>query len=82
MRNLQWFLKRFLLFCFVIQLIACRNVNESPKADEGSPVKVYGPYKVIPLSITNGVSVTNPIQLATGPGGKIFGANQDGKIYF
>lgn len=44
-------------------------------------VSVYGPYRVIKLPITKGVKILNPIQLALGPGGKLFAANQSGEVY-
>jgi putative heme-binding domain-containing protein len=48
---------------------------------EDTTVSVYGPYRVIKLPITKGVNILNPIQLAQGPGGKLFAANQSGEVY-
>ncbi|HYJ37846.1 MAG TPA: hypothetical protein VEV87_04485, partial [Chitinophagaceae bacterium] len=44
-------------------------------------VSVYGPYKVLKLPVSRGVKILNPIQVALGPGGKIFAANQSGEVY-
>ena len=44
-------------------------------------VSVYGPYRVIKLPVSKGVKILNPIQIAAGPHGKIFAANQSGEIY-
>lgn len=59
----------------------------SEKADKkeiqyvDSSVAVYGPYRVIRLPIKKGVKILNPIQLAQGPAGEIFAANQSGEVY-
>ena len=44
-------------------------------------VSVYGPYIPVKLPITNGVKISNPIQLSLGPGGVLYAANQTGEIY-
>jgi len=44
-------------------------------------VSVYGPYKVLKLPVSRGVKILNPIQVALGPDGKIFAANQSGEVY-
>lgn len=44
-------------------------------------VSVYGPYKAVKLPITKGVKIANPIQLAMGPEGVLYAANQTGEIY-
>jgi len=42
---------------------------------------VYGPYKVVQLPISKGVRILNPIQIALGPGGYLYAANQSGEVY-
>lgn len=44
-------------------------------------IATYGPYQVIKLPITKGVNILNPIQLASGPDGKMFAANRAGEVY-
>lgn len=61
-------------------LVACKTKSESATADD-SAFPVYGPYRVISLPVTRGVRILNPIQLATGPGGQVFAANQSGEVY-
>ncbi|WP_377478993.1 DUF7133 domain-containing protein [Pontibacter toksunensis] len=44
-------------------------------------MSVYGPYVAYKLPITNGVKLANPIQLALGPEGVLYGTNQTGEVY-
>lgn len=44
-------------------------------------VAVYGPYRVVKLPLTSGVKPSNPIQIAQGPGGLLYAANQTGEVY-
>jgi hypothetical protein len=44
-------------------------------------VKVYGPYRAVKLPLSKGVKMGNPIQLALGPGGLMYAANQTGEVY-
>ncbi len=61
---------------------ACsNNAGDAVARDADTSVSVYGPYRVIKLPITKGIKILNPIQIASGPGGKIFAANQSGEVY-
>lgn len=42
---------------------------------------VYGPYAAIRLPVNKGVTPSNPIQLALGPGGVLYACNQTGEVY-
>lgn len=44
-------------------------------------VRVYGPYVAVKLPVSKGVKMGNPIQLALGPRGVLYAANQTGEIY-
>lgn len=44
-------------------------------------VSVYGPYAAIKLPIKKGVKISNPIQIAVGPEGVLYAANQTGEVY-
>lgn len=72
-----------LLFASLI-LSYCGNETKTGTnaiAGNDSLGTVYGPYKLIKLPVTKGVKILNPIQLAKGPGGKLFAANQNGEVY-
>ena len=63
-------------------LIRCTSPdNSATETAQDSTATVYGPYRFVRLPITQGVKILNPIQLALGPGGKIFAANQTGEVY-
>ena len=64
--------------------LSCSNNVDTTQADNkflDTTASVYGPYRLIKLPITKGVTILNPIQLQLGPGGKVFAANQSGEIY-
>ena len=44
-------------------------------------VRVYGSYVAVRLPVTKGIKMGNPIQIALGPRGKMFAANQTGEVY-
>jgi len=46
-----------------------------------SAVSVYGPYVALKLPVNKGVKISNPIQIALGPGGVMYAANQTGEVY-
>ena len=56
-----------------------KRVSSNDHAD--TTVKVYGPYRAVKLPLSKGVKMGNPIQLALGPGGLLFAANQTGEVY-
>ncbi|MEY3419791.1 MAG: hypothetical protein RIR48_67, partial [Bacteroidota bacterium] len=72
----------FFLVILSCILVSCNSGNTDPLSkylyNEGT---VYGPYKIYQLPITKGVNILNPIQIAIGPGQKLFGANQTGEVY-
>lgn len=72
-----------LMILLVMPLLFRCTGNEqtimSPSAD--TTVSVYGPYRFVKLLITKGVKILNPIQLAGGPNGKMYAANQTGEVY-
>lgn len=78
-----------LLFsCLLLILIFFFVGCSSPKEDKpvyqkyrDTTVSVYGPYMAVKLPISNGVKISNPIQLSLGPGGVLYAANQTGEIY-
>ena len=70
----------FVMLSFVASM--CANKPEiSYGKYEDTSVAVYGPYRVLKLPITKGVKILNPIQLAKGPQGRLFAANQSGEVY-
>ena len=73
----------YLLLLIIISFFsACsNNGGDAVASDADTSVSVYGPYRVIKLPITQGVKILSPIQLAMGPGEKIFAANQGGEVY-
>jgi putative heme-binding domain-containing protein len=42
---------------------------------------IYGPYVAIKLPLNKGVTPSNPIQLALGPGDVLYACNQTGEVY-
>jgi len=68
---------------FLILFSACSNAKTDVALGkyEDTTVAVYGPYRVIKLPVAKGVNILNPIQLAEGPDGKLFAANQSGEVY-
>lgn len=77
MLKIYFFILSILIVAFFIQ---CGN-NTVAEQTTSDSTEVYGPYRLIKLPVTKGVKILNPIQLATGPGGKLFAANQSGEIY-
>jgi putative heme-binding domain-containing protein len=78
-------LTRFAGVLVLYILYAC-SVEETPSnlpanAYLADTIPVYGKYRVYKLPIIHGVKISNPIQLATGPGNILYGANQTGEIY-
>ena len=69
----------FLLGIFA--LAACSEKKYSDTASADTTVRVYGPYQAVQLPITKGVPLGNPIQIALGPGERLFAANQTGEVY-
>ena len=80
----QWarMVKYASLVAIMLCFIKCSNTTETA-ATEVSDILglVYGPYRLVKLPITKGVRILNPIQLALGPGQKLFAANQSGEVY-
>ena len=80
-------LQRIVLSCtFLLMLCLCNGCKENRKQDiyskyEDSSAIAYGPYRIIRLPITKGVTIQNPIQISAGPGGFIYAANASGAIY-
>lgn len=71
-----------LLMVAIISLSMCSEESDVSYAKyEDTAAVVYGPYRLIRLPITRGVKILNPIQLAQGPGGNLFAANQTGEVY-
>lgn len=73
---------------FMLQLVfgglfsSCTQNNTSAYAGfEDSTVQVYGQYRVYLLPVTKGVKILNPIQLSSGPEGKMYASNNTGEIY-
>lgn len=65
-----------------IALSACSLKESAPITHHrDTTVKVYGPYVAVKLPIRKGVRMGNPIQLALGPRGLLYAANQTGEIY-
>lgn len=48
---------------------------------QDTSISVYGPYVAVKLPVSKGVKIANPIQVAQGPHGLIYAANQTGEIY-
>lgn len=44
-------------------------------------ITVYGSYAAVKLPIAKGVKISNPIQLAAGPGDVMYAANGSGEVY-
>lgn len=68
----------YMLIGCLLFLFSCSGVG--PASDDSS-VRVYGPYTAVKLPISKGVPLGNPIQIASGPGGYIYAANQTGEVY-
>jgi putative heme-binding domain-containing protein len=71
-------------WCAFIGMTGCiqeKSDSLSKYIHRDTTVTVYGPYVALKLPITKGVKLGNPIQLALGPGGLIYAANQTGEIY-
>lgn len=72
------------LFLFIQSLfISCKeNAQQDTYSQyEDSSAIAYGPYRILKLPITKGVTIQNPIQISAGPGGFIYAANASGAIY-
>ena len=65
---------------FLLSCSAAGDKNPLPASDDTS-VRVYGPYTAVRLPIDKGIPLGNPIQIASGPGGYMYAANQTGEIY-
>ena len=66
----------------IVSLSMCSEESEvSYTKYEDTTAAVYGPYRIIKLPVTRGVKILNPIQLAQGPDGNLFAANQSGEVY-
>jgi putative heme-binding domain-containing protein len=77
---------RTLLFLLLLSIAAGPAAGGSQPADAStdaleSVAKVYGPYRVIRLPITQGVKILNPIKISLGQDGRIYAANQTGEVY-
>ncbi|HRE07700.1 MAG TPA: hypothetical protein PKX00_18940, partial [Opitutaceae bacterium] len=77
---------RTLLFLLLLSIAAGPAAGGSQAADAStaaleSVAKVYGPYRVIRLPITQGVKILNPIKISLGQDGRIYAANQTGEVY-
>lgn len=70
-----------LLFVCIYSGVGCKTDTGSGPTDSDSSFSVYGPYRIIPLDMSKGVVVQNPIQIALGPNGKLFACNQAGAVY-
>ena len=71
-----------LLLLFLLESSCSRQKpEEALRQYEDSTLSVYGPYRVLKLPLTKGVKIANPIQLAQGPGGVLYAANQTGEVY-
>lgn len=55
--------------------------KEPHAATADSSIHVYGPYVAVKLAMSKGVPMGNPIQIAAGPGGYMYAANQTGEVY-
>lgn len=79
--------QRFVLSCtFLLVLCLCNSCRDNRKQDifstyEDRTAIAYGPYRIIRLPITKGVTIQNPIQISAGPGGIIYASNASGAIY-
>jgi putative heme-binding domain-containing protein len=64
-------------------LNGCTSKESGPghSAAADTSISVYGPYTAIKLPIEKGVKIANPIQLAQGPRGVLYAANQTGEVY-
>jgi putative heme-binding domain-containing protein len=71
-------------WCLIIifALSSCNGVEADKYANFiDTSSAVYGPYKVVQLPVSKGVRILNPIQIALGPGGYLYAANQSGEVY-
>lgn len=70
-------------FALALFLYGCtkQHAENHIATNADTAIVVYGPYIPVRLPITKGVRVSNPIQLALGPGGVLYAANQTGEIY-
>lgn len=70
---------------FGIIVLGCRKATQNTDlvvhSLRDTSVVTYGPYLAFKLPIHKGIPISNPIQLAQGPGGKLFAANQTGEVY-
>lgn len=71
-----------LLLLFFMQT-SCRSGSGTDYSKHiDTTVKVYAPYHVVKLPVSKGVRIRNPIQLAKGPGGRLYACNQSGEVYY
>ncbi|WP_290796604.1 DUF7133 domain-containing protein [Flavihumibacter sp. UBA7668] len=60
----------------------CKNETEvNFSVFEDSSAIAYGPYRILKLPITKGVTIQNPIQVSLGPGAWMYAANASGTVY-
>lgn len=72
----------FLLFvAFLSNCTEKKSLPASYTDYTDTTVSVYGPYLALKLPVTKGVKISNPIQLAVGPEGVLYAANQTGEVY-
>ena len=78
----------FPLLLFIALVSSCSKKEEASSSIRAkykdhidTTVAVYGPYVAIKLPVTNGVKISNPIQLTLGPGDLLYAANQKGEVY-
>lgn len=83
MNPLRRYLSGVLIAAVCVLSFACQSENKLNDTAKNSDttVKVYGPYIVERLPVTKGVKMGNPIQLALGPKGLLYAANQTGEVY-
>jgi putative heme-binding domain-containing protein len=67
----------------VLAVSACSNNDGAISYRDyvDTTVSVYGPYIAVKLPVSRGITPANPIQLALGPGGIMYAANQTGEVY-
>ena len=65
----------------VVTSCSTKETTTSRSHPRDTTVSVYGSYAAIKLPISKGVKISNPIQIALGPEGIVYAANQTGEIY-
>jgi putative heme-binding domain-containing protein len=74
----------YIILPILILFFTCCTKKESAVSYQNyidTTVEVYGPYRAIKLPITQGVKISNPIQVAVGPEDVLYASNQTGEIY-